>query len=433
VLSITGEISDAASSGLNGSGEAARTPEAPSSFKGRLLIWEASGHLLRNRQWFGFEERPLPVSLHLFGYGPEFFGHVFELVRPEELTSPQRTVIYSAAWDAHNTFVQRTVEQGVFCLAGLALLLVVLLVAALRLLLGDPSLQHRNQRLLMAALLAAVAGRIVEQLVGVPHMSDKMVHWTILGIMVSLPAIQQSRSNETVIAPDADDVDAHTIMLTGRMTLTISLAFVLAAIVVAFPLVKKPSFALAEVRANAAEKSLGEGRLDEAMRQANSSISLAPGVGRYHVTRGRILDEARGAASEPIDQIRLAQESYLTNQRAVDTNPFDIYSRLHFAESILTLAGMGQTAAGEKAEEEFQRLTLMLPRYWLSHFLLARAYVETGNPEKSIQPFKEAIRLNPGFLALYEFRATAYETLGEYELSIRDYDKIIELNPTHSA
>ena len=180
-----------------------------------------------------------------------------------------------------------------------------------------------------------------------------MLHWMILGMMISLPAIQQSRNNETVMAPDTDDVDAHTIMLNGRTTLTISLAFVLAAIVVVFTLVKNPSFALAEVRANAAEKSLGEGRLDEAMRQANSSISLAPRVPRYHVTHGRILDEARRAASEPIDRIRLAQETFLANQRAVNTNPFDIYSRLHFAESTLRLAGIGQTAAGGKPWKNF--------------------------------------------------------------------------------
>jgi len=94
---------------------------------------------------------------------------------------------------------------------------------------------------------------------------------------------------------------------------------------------------------------------------------------------------------------------------------------------------MGQPAAGERAVEEYQRLTLMIPRYWLSHFLLARAYLETGSPERSVQPFNEAIRLNPEFLTLYEFRATAYETLGEYEMSLKDYDKIIEFNPTHSA
>lgn len=83
--------------------------------------------------------------------------------------------------------------------------------------------------------------------------------------------------------------------------------------------------------------------------------------------------------------------------------------------------------------EEFQRLTLMLPRYWLSHFLLARVYVESGNPERSIQPFGKAIRLNPEFSTLYDFRAIAYESMGGYELSGKDYDKNIELNTTHSA
>lgn len=429
VLSIKGELSEDPSPNLSSSGGVS----VPSSLKGRLLLWESSGELVRSRGWFEIDDRPSSLSLHLFGYGPEFFRHVFELVRPQELTSQQISGIYVAAGNPHNNFVHRTVEQGILGLAGLVLMTLVLLVVALRLLLGDPNLQHRNQRLVMAALLAAVAGRIVEQLAGVPHMSDKIVQWTMLGMLVSLPAIQQRETNEIAPTPDADDQAVQTTRLKRERHLKISLAVVLAAIIVAFTLAKNPSLALAEIRATAAEESFDEGRLDEAMRQADSAISLAPGVGRYLVIRGRILDKARVAASNPSDQIRLAQESYRTNRRAVETNPFDIYSRLHFAESALTLAGMGQTAAVEVALEENRNLTLMLPRYWLSHFLLARAYLETGSPERSIKPFSEAIRLNPEFLALYEFRASAYEAMGEYDMSVKDYDEIINSSPTHSA
>ena len=68
----------------------------------------------------------------------------------------------------------------------------------------------------------------------------------------------------------------------------------------------------------------------------------------------------------------------------MNANPYDTYNGLHFAESAFTLAGLGQPGNGEEAIEEYQRLTVMVPRFWLPHFLLARAYVEVGDPVRAV-------------------------------------------------
>ena len=201
------------------------------------------------------------------------------------------------------------------------------------------------------------------------------------------------------------------------------------ALVLGFTLVKNANYALAESRATSAAASSDVGRLEIAMQSIDSAIAIAPDVGRYRVIRANILDRARNSTAAKSDQAKMAVEAYQTNGRAVAANPFDLYNRLNFAESALTLAAFGQPDKGEEAIEEYRRLTLMQPRFWLSHFLLGRAYLETGEPDRAVAGFSGAIRLNPMSTLIYDRRAEAYELLGEYGLAVNDYDRTTELRP----
>ena len=130
------------------------------------------------------------------------------------------------------------------------------------------------------------------------------------------------------------------------------------------------------------------------------------------------------------ERARLALAAYRANGRAVHANPFDIYGRLHFAEAALTLASLGHPGKGKEAIEEYQQLTLMVPRLWLSHFLLGRAYVETGEPGLAVKAYSEAIRLDPQYTMIYDRRAEAYGMLGQYSLAVNDYNRANELSPS---
>ena len=201
---------------------------------------------------------------------------------------------------------------------------------------------------------------------------------------------------------------------------------------VLFTVVKNPYYALAEIRATRADFSMEKGNLERALHQVDGAIDLAPDVGRYYVQRSKILDQARSLNTSRGGRLLLAQEAYSANQKAVAANPFDVYSRLHLAESAFTEARLGQIGKGREALEEYGRLTFMLPRYWLPHFLLGRAYSEMGQPELAIKDYDEAIRLNaPGLVYLH--KGMAYAALGQYQRAIEGYDEAIGHNPNLSS
>ena len=137
----------------------------PSGMKARLLLWEGAGRLVLNRPWFKFDDRPPPLSLHLFGYGPEFFQYLFPLERPVDLVYSEGHKYYRFARDGHNDVVHRTVELGLFGLASHLLLLGAVAATGASLVLRGRTLSVPNQKLAMVALLASIGGRTIEQTV----------------------------------------------------------------------------------------------------------------------------------------------------------------------------------------------------------------------------------------------------------------------------
>ncbi|MCI0781098.1 MAG: tetratricopeptide repeat protein [Chloroflexi bacterium] len=431
-LSIRADVQAALATELPGRPESTEQSVTPSSFRTRLLLWQAAGNLVQHRPWFESDDRPSSLRLHLFGYGPEFFQYLFPLERPDELSHHLLGPIYYAARDAHSNLVHRTVEQGYLGLASFLFLLGAAVVAGIATLAKRRPALDPNYRLVMAALLAALAGRMVEQLVGIPHLSDEALFWALLALLVALPNLEEQpakarwspaggQSNTDLLSAGRNAA--------ARSAFKLLIALIIAAMLAALTMVKNPSYAFAEYRATSAAVSLGEGRLLRAMEQIEGAIALAPDVGRYHVIQANILDQAGSFADNEIHRIKLAREAYLSTQRAVAANPFDIYTRLHFAEAALTLAGLDQAGMSQRAIEESLRLTSMLPRYWLSHFLLGRAYAQSGEPDRAVEAYSEAIRLNPLSALFYDRRAEAYEMLGEHRLAVNDYGRAITLSP----
>ena len=164
------------------------TPSAiPNTMETRLLLWKGSVKLALDRPWFQPEDRPLPLTTHLFGYGPEFFQYLFPLIHPQELSHLNIGFIYYGAREAHNNMLHRWVETGFFGLASYLLLLGAVAVMGIRLIRDDGT--TLSQRLPTVAVLASVAGRSVEQLAGIPHLTDEALFWTLIGVLVAAPVL----------------------------------------------------------------------------------------------------------------------------------------------------------------------------------------------------------------------------------------------------
>jgi len=410
------------------SGPDQTTYSSSSTLRTRFLIWKGAGQLALHRPWFEFEDRPFPLSLHLFGYGPELFQYVFSLQRPPEFEVWEGR----RAQEAHNNAIHIVVELGLFGLGSYFFLLGALAATAVVLLVRRRAISTSAHRLVLIALLASLAGRTAEQLVGIAHMSDLALFWALLGVMVALPQVRWAPVQQSG-TPEETGINGSPLSPSrGRArgtASTLSLALVLASVVVAFTLVKNPYYALAENKATVAESMLKQGDVKRAAQQIDHAIALAPNVSRYQCTRARILDQVRSTTSEPMDRWRLAQETYLATQKAVESNPFEIIPRFQRTQAALTLAQLGQPSMGQEAIEQSQRLTWMVPRFWPSHFLLATTYQELGQPELAIKSFDATVQLNPQLTLAYNQRGIAYADLGRYRRAVEDYNEAIRLNP----
>ncbi len=166
---------------------AASIPAAASGgLSGREQIWKTSLQIAASRPWFAFEQgsEGSPVVLrHLLGYGPDSFPYVYPL--REEPSLGSTTVTLNR--DAHSQQVQMLVEQGVLgLLASLGMTLVPLAAGGYVLVRRSAAYPWRT-RLLLLAVLSALAGRAAEQLAGVDKLADTLLSWVLLGLLVGLP------------------------------------------------------------------------------------------------------------------------------------------------------------------------------------------------------------------------------------------------------
>ena len=219
--------------------------------------------------------------------------------------------------DAHKNALNRWVEMGFSGLTAYVVLLGAVAVGGLRLILrGERPI---SQRLAAAAVIASVVGRSVEQLVGIPHLTDEALFWTLLGVIVAAPMLADGPLQGGENSPRVKNV-VNVPLLTGSRALApvlwVASALVLASVVLGFTLVKNVNYALAESRATSASNLLVSGAPENAMRSINSAISLAPDVGRYHVIRSNILDQARSSRPGATEQAKPALAAYQANGRA---------------------------------------------------------------------------------------------------------------------
>lgn len=223
----------------------------PNSIETRLLLWKNSVRMAMDRPWFEFQDPPPPLFLHLYGYGPEFFQYLFPLIHPRKLSHLNNGLVYYGVADAHNITLNRWVELGIFGLAGHFVLLGAVVAIGIWMILDKRTTTQVHQRLAMAAVLASVAGRMAEQLAGIPHLSDEALFGTLLALVAALPMLAHRplQGGKLQAGPNPSGTPRFTDSRINSPMLQVSLA-----------LVKNTNYALAEIRSTSAAASLDDGR-----------------------------------------------------------------------------------------------------------------------------------------------------------------------------
>jgi hypothetical protein len=316
---------------------------------GRKDIWKASAHLIQDRPWFDDQVGSSTVVRHLFGYGPDLFLYVYPL--EALLTHSEKIRLVK---DAHNLWVNAAVETGVISA------LFLLLSAAIPGLGGAYFIIFRWRqwplayRLLAIALVASIAGHAVEQLVGVSQVSDAIISWALVGLLVALPRVVEGQ------APAPLPTQALAPMALKTTVAAVATIVVLASVVTGWT---HTMGIVVGSRDAAVSLSATRDHNDplRAMELMASALDVAPESSAYRVRQAQLFEAFRLRAGTAVDDERLILGSLSIAEDGLAYNPLSLALNIERGEALLRLVRADDTTRVEEAAEAFERAGHLFP------------------------------------------------------------------------
>ncbi len=446
----------------------------------RTDIWKGSGRLIVNQTWFEYEDLSLSFLRPLIGYGPELFKYAFPLESP----------LGGLLSHSHNFWIHHAVEQGILgFFSSLGLFIAFFLVGAIqlwrnRLNRGEYSMAHKW---ILVTLLATIAGRGVEMMVGVARESDLVMFWTMLAIFVVLPSAMGSSAEAGVSSAGEASLTsgrpgrpltrrerrggrasrrerrAHgrtgraQAPMSPRRVAVLTLVSALVIFVGWLSWDKNIDYAWAAIVAADARDKFSEGQFQESQLLMSKAVSKAPDVPIYYNNLAGIYDSYRDFATNnparqlprceqvfPLRNLTLtpsqsgqtyaacAEEAYRANLQGAKKNRTSPQAKLMLANSTLQLALMGTEGKADEAIRYYQELTAMIPASYPLYNALGTAYLRVGRPAESLAALEGSLALTGGSpdsaQALY-LKALAYRRLNDTKKAIDSFEQSLVVAP----
>jgi tetratricopeptide (TPR) repeat protein len=274
-----------------------------------------------------------------------------------------------------------------------------------------------QQRLLLAALLAALVGRAVEQMGGVAQVSDTLIHWAILGILVAIGAPNIRSGFQPRRRSFAAIVLAVTVGLVGTGILA-SLIWTSAI---------RP--VLADLDANRAQTALTRGDNALAFDLFLDAVERAPSVHDYRASVVNMLTVTRISGIGLDAQLQITESNVALLRQAVAMNPYDANTNALLGVELLMRSELKGTSADE-AIEAFQRALTLLPNRWQAKRALGAALFRVGRPADAILVLTDALtaaRGTAGVAIVLHLRAKAYLAQGRHDEAQADLLEALDL------
>jgi hypothetical protein len=400
----------------------------------RGSFWRGSLRLMRTHPWFEFSDLGVPWLRPLVGYGPDLFRYTYLLVSVHN----DGTMLPAEPDHAHNLFLHQGVEQGILgLLSAVGIFAALLAAAGLQLVRGQRSLSTVHL-LVLIGLLSVMAGRFLEQTVGVARVSDLTVFWALLAAFAALPRVFQPseeeaglvpgpsaqprrrRSGNRVISRRRRPSRAYDWRQLGKLVIV---AWAIGGIV-AITWVKTVNYPRAALLAGQAIERFQEGDLPAALSTLDRATQLAPDVSTYYtfkseVYRTYLQDPGLPPQAEcnlQLDgtpyKVCLVEEIYVNNLAAVQQRPFYWRSRLALANSALALG------RHEEAIRLYREVASSVPNSWPLLNRLAEAYIDVGQPEQALAVLEESLNITQetqNSEQALSLQTLAYQEMGDSE------------------
>ena len=357
----------------------------------RLSIWQGTLELIKQQP--------------LLGYGADALGMVFPRVYPPELVYYQGRDFFVDR--AHNLFLDWAV------IAGIPGLLAYLFVLTMFVIIVGQALrrpQPPEKRALLMAVLAAVLGNTVNNLVRFDVTPTATATWLLMGVGVALAA------------PPISQLGEPARKRSFRQWAVVGLLFVSLGAVIGQINVR---FLLADMAARSANRYAQAGDWAKSTAAGQQAVALWPVEPAHHL----VLSQAyrQQAVANPIAaQIWLPQaEASLLAARQIRPNDPTIW--LHIAQFYLVAARQFGRDTRSLADEAYRQALTLAPNHATIYTAWGRAYMEDDHPEKAALLLRQAVSLDASNGEAYIYLGAAELALGRLEIALADYREAIRL------
>ena len=328
----------------------------------RASLWRRAVTVAVERPWVSPQAWWSDLARHFFGYGPDLFLYTLPLA-----FDPSATELVNAS--AHGYFLQVWVELGILGLVIYTGFILALMLGGLLVLRRDGKGLGPEYRVVLVALLATVAVRLVEQLTGVARVSDMALFWTVSGAIVATMSMDRTGLAST----DRQGVGTGRARSTSIWRIAVTAPLVLAGVALIWD--KNIDYVHASVLGTASLRSFEDRDLSESLERMDRAISLAPDVEFYYLARAELLNGYGARDAEDAREISTAK--YKLALRALEANPLSHVARAKAADLAMELYGLGLNEMGPDAVSLYEELVSMLPGYADGCDALAFAYEVT--------------------------------------------------------
>ena len=316
----------------------------------RVNIWRTSGAMLTEEAWLPGEDLPLGPLRPIIGYGPDLYNYLFPLVGNENSGNQLH---------AHNHIIHEAVELGIVGMAAYMSVLAAAVGGGFWLLYMNRRRFSELEKLVVVAILAALAGKLTEQMTGIPRAGDMVIFWMILAALVAVPAFAHANRGGSPQAPPPILAPGFARRLPKLITVSaISLGIVWTIYAL------NVNHLLADVHA---ARALQSDNPNDALGHADSAISLAPFPASYLTRRADVLRKFSDKVPKGEAERFMVQRAYDDRISALDVDPLSLNARIQLADAALDLARLGDKAKANEAIETYDYVMAMTPNYFRFH------------------------------------------------------------------
>jgi hypothetical protein len=359
------------------------------------------------------------VRTWLFGYGPDTFSTVFPLAASERTRLPSQ---------AHNHLLQLLVEVGALGLLAHLVLVGIALFTGARFLWRERNSYSESaaRSIVVAAILAAIVAWSVEQLVGVPRVSDLVLFWLLLG---ALAAVASGRG----LQPDADA--RYGPIQRTRIRSAASMVGAMAAVAACIWWIY--AWNVNSVRADVmASQAVMSQDPDAAYVLADRAMELSRGQASYRQIAGDVREKKLRTLTDLQARALVAEELYVIRYLAWQQHPFSGLARIGLADGALELARLGYPGKADEAigiyRNVIETTRQQRPLHRQIEMSIAVAYIESGRSHEAagilaVLLTDEALATGSRMNALYLQGAALFE-LGEQTNAALSLEQALQMD-----